>query len=173
MFERNSIERPEARNAVADVAGSLHAMSGPASKNYFTAKKAVGSKHRIGDLGEAALLEYAQARNQMSVVIALSLLCALPVDVVERAMLASDKEAVLILAKALDLSWATTWRCCPGAPDYRIATKDLDAMKGIRLAGCRDVQQGAAGLSFAQESAGSSLTPVLNFIRSDWRGWFD
>ena len=46
-------ERPEARNAVADVAGSLHAMFGPASKSYSTAKKTVGAKHRIGDLGEA------------------------------------------------------------------------------------------------------------------------
>ncbi|HJY07393.1 MAG TPA: DUF2336 domain-containing protein, partial [Bryobacteraceae bacterium] len=63
-------------------------------------------------------------------VVALSLLCVLPVDVVERAMLASDREALLILAKALDLSWATTMALLfLGAPDHRIATKDLDAMK--------------------------------------------
>jgi uncharacterized protein (DUF2336 family) len=123
-------ERPEARNAVADVAGSLHAMFGPASKNYFSAKKAVGAKHRLGDLGEDQLLEYAQARKLDEAVVALSLLCVLPVDVVERAMLASDREALLILAKALDLSWATTMALLfLGAPDHRIATKDLDAMK--------------------------------------------
>ena len=87
-------------------------------------------EHRIGDLGEAALLEYAQARKLDEAVVALSLLCTLPVDVVERAMLASDKEALLILAKALDLSWATTLALLfLGAPDYRIATRDLDAMK--------------------------------------------
>ena len=34
------------------------------------------------------------------------------------------------MAKALDLSWATTMALLfLGAPDYRIATKDLDAMK--------------------------------------------
>ena len=45
-------------------------------------------------------------------------------------MLAPDKEALLILAKALDLSWATTMALLfLGAPDYRIAAKDLDAMK--------------------------------------------
>ena len=39
----------------------------------------------------------------LALIVALSLLCALPVDAVERSMLASDKEALLILAKALDL----------------------------------------------------------------------
>ena len=123
-------ERPEAGNAVADVAGSLHAMFGPASKDYFTAKKAVGAQHRRGELGEALLLEYAQARKRNEAVVALSLLCTLPVDVVERAMLAPDKEALLILARALDLSWATVMALLfLGAAEYRIATKDLDAMK--------------------------------------------
>ena len=54
----------------------------------------------------------------------------LPVDLVEPAMLAADKEALLILAKAVDLSWATTLALLfLGAPNYRIAAKDLDAMK--------------------------------------------
>jgi len=124
------IERPEAGNAVAHVAGSLHAMFGPASKGYFTAKKTVRAQHRRGELGEAQLLEHAQARKLNEAIVALSLLCTLPVDVVERAMLAPDKEALLILAKALDLSWVTAMALLfLGAPDYRIATKDLDAMK--------------------------------------------
>ena len=124
------IERPEAGNAVADIAGSLHAMFGPASKDYFTAKKTVGVQHRRGDLGEAQILEYAQARKLNEAIVALSLSCTLPVDVVERALLAPDKEALLILAKALDLSWTTTMALLfLGAPDYRIAAKDLDALK--------------------------------------------
>ena len=60
MFERNFNSSRQGyrvvielkRDAVADVAGSLHAMFGPASKNYFSAKKAVGAKHRLGDLGD-------------------------------------------------------------------------------------------------------------------------
>lgn len=124
------IERPEAGNAVTDVAGSLHAMFGPASKDYFTAKKAVGVQHQRGDLGEAQILEYAQARKLNEAIVALSLSCTLPVDVVERALLAPNKEALLILAKALDLSWMTTMALLfLGAPDYRIAAKDLDTLK--------------------------------------------
>jgi uncharacterized protein (DUF2336 family) len=161
-------ERPEAGNAVAEVAGSLHAMFGPASKSYFTAKKTVGARHRLGDLGEAQLIEYAQARKLDEAVVALSLLCTLPVDVVERAMLAPDKEALLILAKALDLSWATTMALLfLGAPEYRIATKDLDAMKAefARL----DVETSRKVLQAyhsRRESAGSNLNlrPQLHAV---------
>ena len=114
------------------------------------------------------LLEYAQARKLNEAVVALSLLCTLPVDVVERAMLAPDKEALLILAKALDLSWATTMALLfLGAPDYRIATKDLDAMKAefARL----DVETSKKVLEAyhsRKESAGSnlSLRPQLHAV---------
>jgi hypothetical protein len=124
------IEQPDSGNAVADVAGSLHAMFGPASKSYFAAKKTVGAQHHLGLLGKAEILEYAQARKLDEAIVALSLLCTLPVDVVERAMLAPNREVLLILTKALDLSWPTTMALLfLGSPDHRIATKDLDAMK--------------------------------------------
>jgi hypothetical protein len=49
---------------------------------------------------------------------------------VERALLAPNKETLLILLKALDLSWTTTMALLfLGSPDYRIATKDLAAME--------------------------------------------
>ena len=161
------IERPEAGNAVVDVTGSLHAMFGPASEGYFTAKKTVGAQHRRGELGEAQLLEYAQARKLNEAVVALSLLCTLPVDVVERAMLAPDKEALLILVKALDLSWPTTMALLfLGVADYRIATRELDAMKTefARL----DVETSKKVLQAyhsRKESAGSSLALQLLFVR--------
>lgn len=124
------IVRPDAGNAVANVAGVLHAMFGPASKGYFTARKTVGSQHQLGNLGEAQILEYAQARKLNEVIVALSLSCTLPVDVVERALLAPDKEGLLILAKAIDLSWQTTMALLfLGSPDYRIAAGNLEAME--------------------------------------------
>ena len=153
------IEQPEAGNAVADVAGLLHAVFGPASKSYFAAKRTVSALHHLGNLGEAEILEYAQARQLDEAIVALSLLCTLPVDVVERAMLAPDREVLLILTKALDLSWATTMALLfLGAPDYRIAAKDLDAMKAefARL----DVETSKKVLEAyhsRKESAGSSL----------------
>jgi uncharacterized protein (DUF2336 family) len=162
------VERPEAGNAVADVAGLLHAMFGPASKSYFTAKRTVGAQHHLGNLGEAQILEYAQSRKLNEAIVALSLSCTLPVDVVERALLAPDREVLLILAKALDLSWTTTMALLfLGAPDYRIAAKDLDAMKAdfARL----DVETSKRVLEAyhsRKESAGSSLNlrPQLHAV---------
>jgi len=84
-------------------------------------------------------------------------------------MLAPDREVLLILSKALDLSWATTMALLfLGAPDYRIAAKDLDAMKAefARL----DVETSKKVLEAyhsRRESAGSNLNSVLNFMRSE------
>ena len=89
------VERPEAGNAAADVAGRLHAMFGPASNDYFTAKKTVGAQHQLGNLGEAQILEYAQARKLNEAIVALSLSCSLPVDVVERAMLSTQCQKLI------------------------------------------------------------------------------
>ena len=74
-------------------------------------------------------------------------------------MLAPDKEVLLILAKALDLSWASTMALLfLGAPDYRITTKDLDAKKAefARL----DIETSRTVLDAyhsRKESAGSNL----------------
>jgi hypothetical protein len=128
-------ERPDVgdqiHTVVTDVTGALHSKFGPASKGYFTAKRTLGAQHRHGNLGEHQIFEYAQSRKFYEVTVALSLLCALPVDVVERALLDESKEVTLILAKALDLSWTTTMSLLfLGAPDYRMTSIDLDNMKG-------------------------------------------
>ena len=118
------------QNAVVNVTGALHSMFGPASKSYFNAKRVIGAQHHFGELNEARILEYAVSRKLDEVVVALSLLCILPVDVVERALLAPDKQEFLILAKAIDLSWATTMAMVfLGSAEHRIASKDLSAME--------------------------------------------
>jgi uncharacterized protein (DUF2336 family) len=118
------------QNAVVNVTGALHSMFGPASKSYFNAKRVVGAQHQLGELNEARVLEYALARKLDEVIVALSLLCTLPVDVVERALLAPDKEEVLILAKAINLSWATTMAMVfLGSVEHRIVSRDLSAME--------------------------------------------
>jgi uncharacterized protein (DUF2336 family) len=84
-------ERPDIASqilsSVADVTGALHSKFGPASKNYFTAKRVVASKHQYGNLTEDSILEYARFRKVEETTVGLSLLCSLPVDVVERALI--------------------------------------------------------------------------------------
>ena len=76
------------------------------------------------------ILEYARSHKFEEVIVALSLLCSLPVDVVERALINKNKEMTLILTKALEFSWETAMSLLfLGAPDHRILAQDLDEMK--------------------------------------------
>jgi uncharacterized protein (DUF2336 family) len=127
-------ERPEMggriQAVVTDVAGRMHAKFGPASKRYSAAKRTVGKLHEYGSLNEEKIFEFAYSLKFDETAVALSLLCHLPVDVVERAMVDENREVILILAKALNLSWATTMSLLfLGAANYRITARDLDAMK--------------------------------------------
>jgi uncharacterized protein (DUF2336 family) len=105
-------ERPEMgsqiQTVVTDVTGMIHAKFGPASKSYFAAKRTVGKLHQSGSLNEEMIFEFAYSLKFDETAVALSLLCALPINVVERALVDQSREVILILAKALDLSWNTT-----------------------------------------------------------------
>jgi uncharacterized protein (DUF2336 family) len=127
-------ERPEVASQiqafVTDVTGTLHSKFGPASESYFAAKKAVTKQNRDGNLNENKILEYAQSRKFEEATVGLSLLCSLPVDVVERALIDKSREVVLVLARALGFSWETTMSLLfLGAPDHRIASQHLDDLR--------------------------------------------
>jgi uncharacterized protein (DUF2336 family) len=150
------------QTSVSDVTGALHSTFGPASKNYFVAKKSVTALHRQGNLNEGEIFEYAKRHKFDEATVALSLLCVLPVDVVERVLTDKNLEMVLILAKAIDLSWTTTMSLLfLGAKDYQISGQDLDdaekAFKGLNVETSRRV------LKFYQErkhAAGANLGPL-------------
>jgi hypothetical protein len=56
----------------------------------------------------------------------LSLLSALPVDVIERALMDRNREMLLVLCKALNFSWDTTMSLLfLGAKDHLITGRDL------------------------------------------------
>ncbi|HEX7588131.1 MAG TPA: DUF2336 domain-containing protein, partial [Anaerolineae bacterium] len=117
-------ERPEfgaeIDTLVADVAGELHSKFAPAPKNNFAARRNVVAQYQAGQLNEKRLFDYAQRHQFNETIIALSLLCELPVDVVERAVVDANPDTLLVLAKALDLSWTTTMLLLfLGAADHR------------------------------------------------------
>jgi uncharacterized protein (DUF2336 family) len=127
-------ERPDIavqiQSSVADVTGALHSKFGPASKDYFVAKRTLANKKRCGQLTENSIFEYARAHKVEEATVGLSLLCSLPVEVVERALNENSREITLILAKALGFSWETTMALLfLHANDHRISTRDLDSMK--------------------------------------------
>jgi uncharacterized protein (DUF2336 family) len=128
--KRLESERPEMsdqiQSSVTEVTGELQSKFGPGSRSYFVAKRLVTQQHQLGNLNENTIVGYAQAHKFNEVTIGLSLLCALPGDVIERALLDKNREMLLVLTKALDFSWATTMSLLfLGAKDHRITAHEL------------------------------------------------
>ena len=127
-------ERPDLVDAiqtsVTDVTGKLHSKFGPATKGYFAAKRFVTAQHQYGNLNENSILEYARSHKMEEVTVGLSLLCSLPVDVVERTLVHNNSEMTVILAKALGFRWETAMALLfLGAKNHRIPETDLDDMR--------------------------------------------
>jgi uncharacterized protein (DUF2336 family) len=97
------------------------------SPDFAVAQAAVERQNRIRRVGEAEIYQYARDRKFEETAIALSLLCDMPIEVVERALLDPGAEIVLILAKVASLSAKTTNAILLlRAADRRMSVKDLD-----------------------------------------------
>jgi uncharacterized protein (DUF2336 family) len=128
-------ERPgmidQIQSSVSDVAGALQSKFGPVSRTYYVAKRVVTTQFQQGNLNENSISGYARSHRLEEVTIGLSLLCSLPGDVIERAVLDKNRETLLILAKALEFSWATTMSLLfLGAKDHRITAHELRELEG-------------------------------------------
>jgi uncharacterized protein (DUF2336 family) len=128
--ERLLRERPEMakhiQSSVTELAGELQSKFGPLSRGHLVAKRVVSTQHRLGNLNEGSISSYARSHRLEEVTIGLSLLCALPSDVIERAVLDRNRETLLILCKALNFAWDTTMALLfLGAKDHRITAQDL------------------------------------------------
>jgi len=127
-------ERPdlaeEIHASVTEVTGKLHSKFGPATKSYFAAKRAVTGLYQYSRLNEKSILNYALAHKLEEVTVGLSLLCSLPVDVVERTLVHDNREMTLVLVKALGFEWETAMSLLfLGAKNHRIPSGDLDDLK--------------------------------------------
>jgi hypothetical protein len=146
-------ERPDMadqiQTSVTDVVGDLQSKFGPVSRSHYVAKRVVTTQHQQGNLNEDSISGYARFHKFDEVTIGLSLLCALPGDVIERALVDRNREMLLVLAKALDFSWATTMSLLfLGAKDHRITGKDLGDME--REYGRLNVETSRSVLQFYQ-----------------------
>src|SRR3982075_649379 len=145
--------------SVTHVTGALQSKFGPASRSYYVAKRLVATQHQHGNLNENSIYDYARSHKLDEVTIGLSLLCSLPGDVIERALLDKNREMLLVLTKALDFSWTTTMSLLfLGAKDHRITALDLNKLENefARL----NVETSRSVLKFYQtrKSAGGADT---------------
>jgi uncharacterized protein (DUF2336 family) len=97
----------EVQYAVAEVASAIQAKAAVASHDYAAARRLVESMKSSDRLGEGEVATFALAGKFEETAVSLAMLSGLPVDAIERAMVQDREESILIVAKAIGLSWPT------------------------------------------------------------------
>jgi uncharacterized protein (DUF2336 family) len=95
------------RSAVAEASEAIQAKARAGSGDHAKALAHVRTLHSLGQLDEARLQAFVREGNFDRIVVALSLMCNLPAGLIERALVEREPEQLLVLAKAIDLSWET------------------------------------------------------------------
>jgi uncharacterized protein (DUF2336 family) len=93
---------------VAQAANQIQTRTRERSASYAAAHAYVQSLHETGKLGETQLAEFARLGKFDETIVALSMICDLPVGLIERAFVDDRSEQIIVLAKATGLSWETT-----------------------------------------------------------------
>ena len=112
LKRRLSKEDPRKAAAMAEIvtraAGQLQTKTRETSADFAEASALVQSLDHAGKLDETALYDFASSEMFAETVLALSVICDLPVGLVERALVEQRSEQVLVLAKAVGMTWKTT-----------------------------------------------------------------
>jgi uncharacterized protein (DUF2336 family) len=108
LAENDSRQAELIKAAVADASDQLQAAARAVSDDFAQVMSYVGSLHAAGKLNEAQLQAFANEGSFDKVTATLSLMCDLPIGLVERAFVQRQTEQILVLAKAINLSWVTT-----------------------------------------------------------------
>jgi uncharacterized protein (DUF2336 family) len=111
---RRKIQTGDRRNAdlvrelIAEATDRLQEKSRESSAKYASARDQVTALQKSGDLGEGPLLEFARKGKFDETALTLSMMSQLPIGVVERAIVHKSSEQIVVIAKAVGLSWITT-----------------------------------------------------------------
>lgn len=97
----------EIKHVVAKVATAIQEKAAAGSRDYAAARARIETLRSSGRLGERHIAAFAHAGKFEDTAVVLSALSTLPIDVVERVLVQDRVETILIVAKAMDLSWAT------------------------------------------------------------------
>jgi uncharacterized protein (DUF2336 family) len=128
---RLAAENPTAAAAVegvlTEVVGGIRTETRKISSEYATAATEVGKLKQEGHLGEAEVYKFARENRFEEAAVALSMICGVELDAVERALQDRGHEIALILAKLAGLSSTTAKAILLlKTADRGISAQDLD-----------------------------------------------
>lgn len=92
---------------VAQATQQIQTRARDKSAGYAAALAHVQSLHDAGGLDEPQLTNFARAGKFDETSVALSLICDLPISLVERALVDDGAEQIIVIAKAVGLAWDT------------------------------------------------------------------
>jgi uncharacterized protein (DUF2336 family) len=96
------------KSMIARASDEIQTKARVGSNDFSLVMSHVSQLHASGKLKEAQLLTFAGEGSFDKVVAALSLMCDLPLGLVERAFVQNQTEQIIVLARAINISWATT-----------------------------------------------------------------
>ncbi len=100
--------KPETQAEIRRVLARVsHEVGSAKSRDYAAAERAIEALHREGKLNETALVDFAKLGKYEEMVAALSRLCVVPIDVVDRLMGGERPDPILILCKSAGWDWPT------------------------------------------------------------------
>jgi hypothetical protein len=85
--------------------------------------------HQERKLGDADIIEFAKAGKYEETIAALSTMCAVPVEVVDRLMKGERADPVLILARTAGFGWSTAKAVLNARPGGKPSAQTLDAVR--------------------------------------------
>jgi uncharacterized protein (DUF2336 family) len=114
----------EIRRILARVADEVAPKAAP--RNYTAALAAVRSLHQRRKLCESDIIEFAKAGKYEETIAALSTMCAVPVEVVDRLMNGERADPALILARVAGFGWSTVKAVLNARPGGKLSPQALD-----------------------------------------------
>jgi uncharacterized protein (DUF2336 family) len=100
-------EAQQIRAAIVAASNRIQAMVRAGSGEHREARNHVEQLHAEGALDESKIMEFAVRKDFDRTAVALSILCELPINVVERSLVQKRFEQLMVFAKAAGFSWAT------------------------------------------------------------------
>jgi uncharacterized protein (DUF2336 family) len=117
----------EIRRVLAQVTDEVAAKAAP--RNYAAALAAVRRLHSQHKLGETDIADFARFGKYEETIAALAILCAVPVEVVDRLMNGERSDPVLILARASGFGWQTVKAILNGRSGAKPSPHGLDVAR--------------------------------------------